>query len=115
VAENRLDALHRRAGATPIAYRFNRSVVVVRDTLALHDALLGRDITVADSPALRAHALNARRRPSAAGIQLRKEYPASPRKIDAIVAGLIAHAVMLEARRTGLDEPVAAFIPRRIR
>lgn len=52
-----------------------------------------------------AHALNARRRPTAAGIQLRKEHPTSARKIDAIVAAVIAYAVMLDARRAGLDKP----------
>ena len=93
------------AGATPVAYRFNRTGIVTRDTLALHDAIVGGAVTVDDSPAFRSHALDARRRPSASGIQLRKEFPSSDRKIDAIVAAVIAYAVMLEARRAGADRP----------
>ena len=105
-----------KAGATPIAYRFNRTGIVVRDTAALHDAIVGREVTVDNTHTLRAHALNARRHATASGIQLRKEHPSSDRKIDAIVAAVIAYSVALTARRVGLDRPPApTFVPRRIR
>lgn len=58
-----------------------------------------RDLTVT----LRRHALNARRMPTRAGLQIRKEFPKSPRKIDAIMAAVLAY----EARGQAISEGLA--------
>lgn len=110
------DKLKVKAGATPIAYRMNRTGIVARDTEALHSAIHDGAVTVDGSPLFRSHFLNARRRPGTSGVQLRKEHPSSDRKIDLAVAAVLAYAVALEARRTGADKPVPVqHAPRRIR
>jgi len=111
------DKLTVKAGpGSPIGYRFGRPSIVTRDTAALHDAITSGSITVDGSPQLRQHALNARTKTTAAGVQLRKEHGSSDRKIDAIVAGVIAYALALEARRTGADRPApVSHVPYRIR
>lgn len=109
------DRLKVKAGTgSPIAYRFNRTGIVARDVEALRSAIVTGSVTVAHQAGLRAHALNARVKAGPQGAQLRKE--TNDGKIDAVVAAVMAHALMLEARRTGVDKPPAPqFAPRRIR
>lgn len=52
---------------------------------------------------LRRHALNARRMPTRAGLQIRKEFPKSPKKIDALMAAVLAY----EARGQAIGEGLA--------
>lgn len=51
---------------------------------------------------LRRHALNARRRPSRAGMQIGKETPRSKRKIDAVMAAVLAY----EARNAAVAQGI---------
>jgi len=109
------DQLQVKAGATPIAYRMNRTGIVARDTLALHSALHDGAVTVDGTPLFRSHFLNARRREGTTGVSLRKEHPSSDRKIDFAVTSVLAYAVALEARRAGVDKPAPVpHVPYRI-
>ncbi len=65
---------------------------------------------------LQRHALNARRHPTRAGMQIRKEYPKSPKKIDAVMAAVLAWQCRLDAIAAGaLDVDEGWFMPKRIR
>jgi len=70
----------------------------------LHDAVTNRECSHDGSFALTRHMLNARRRATRSGIQIAKEFPESPRKIDAAVAAILAWAARLEAVAKGLDQ-----------
>jgi phage terminase large subunit-like protein len=48
------------------------------------------------------HIINARRAPSRAGLQIRKEFPHSARKIDAAMASVLAYEAASEARAAGV-------------
>lgn len=78
-----------------------RALQIVRATRALHDAVTDRELTHDGSSALTRHMLNARRAESRAGIQIRKEHPDSPRKIDAAVASILAWQCRLDALAKG--------------
>lgn len=71
-----------------------RQTEIVRATKRLRDAIVNGEITLGASLALTRHLLNARRRASRVGIQIAKEFPESPNKIDLAVCGVLA----LEAR-----------------
>jgi hypothetical protein len=66
---------------------------------------------------LQRHALNARRHPTRAGLQIRKEYPKSPKKIDAVMAAVLAWQCRLDAIAAGVGDGPADqwFMPTRIR
>jgi hypothetical protein len=71
-----------------------RQVEIVRATKRLHDSIANREITIDGSHALVRHLLNARRRASRVGIQIAKQAPEAPQKIDLAVCAVLA----LEAR-----------------
>lgn len=71
-----------------------RITEIVRATKRLRDAIVGGQITVGRTSGLTRHLLNARRRSSKLGIQVAKESPESPHKIDLAVCGILA----MEAR-----------------
>jgi len=75
-----------------------------------HAAVVDRQLTHDGSYRLTAHALNARRRPRPSGMQIAKEHPESPRKIDAVVAAVYCWQARLDAVAKGLAEA-----PRRYR
>lgn len=89
-----------------------RAVLIVRATLALHNAIVDRELTHDGSSPLTRHVLNARRRESRSGVQIAKEHPESPRKIDAAVAAVLAWQCRLDAVARGLaeePEPMGGF------
>lgn len=67
-----------------------RQTEIVRATKRLHDAIANGEIPLGGSLALTRHLLNARRRATRVGIQIAKEFPESPRKIDLGVCGILA-------------------------
>lgn len=71
-----------------------RQVEIVRATKRLHDSIVNREITIDGSHALVRHLLNARRRASRVGVQIAKQAPEAPQKIDLAVCAVLA----LEAR-----------------
>lgn len=79
-----------------------RAIQIVRATQRLLDAILERECTYDGSYALTRHLLNARRREGRTGIQIAKEHPDSPRKIDAAVAAILAFEARSQAVAQGL-------------
>lgn len=79
----------------------------VRATAALHSAVVHREFSHDGSSRLTAHMLHARRRVHRTGIMIAKDFPDSPRKIDAAVAGVLAWQAYLDAvaARVALAEP----------
>jgi hypothetical protein len=77
---------------------------IVRALEQFHGAVVDGELTHDGSYALTRHVLNARRRPSRAGIQIGKEHQESPRKIDAAVAAVLAWQARLDAVAAGADK-----------
>lgn len=69
----------------------------VRATEQLHSAVVHQEMTHDGSSTLTRHVLNARRRPSRVGVQIAKDFPDSPRKIDGAVAAILAWQARLDA------------------
>ncbi len=91
-----------------------RSGLVVRALEQFHSAVIDGELSHDGSFTLTRHILNARRRPSRSGLQIAKEHPDSPRKIDAAVAAVLAYQARLQALAAGVGAQTAA-VPRRIR
>jgi hypothetical protein len=81
-----------------------RSIMIVRATLRLHNAIVDREITYCGSHLLTKHLLHARRRESAQGIQIAKSHPTSPDKVDGVSAAILATECRAEAVAAGLLE-----------
>lgn len=73
------------------------AIKTVRATESLHSAVVHRQMTHDGSSVLQRHVLNARRRVSRSGIQIAKDFPDSPRKIDAAVAGILSWQARVDA------------------
>lgn len=89
-----------------------RSNLIVRALEKFHSAVLDKELTHDGSSVLTRHVLNARRRKGRSGIQIMKEHPDSPRKIDAAVASVLAWQARLDAVAKGLaeeEEPMGGF------
>ena len=82
-----------------------RSLRIVRALEQFHSAVVHRELTHDGAFALTRHVLNARRRATPSGIQIAKEHPDSPRKIDAAVAAVLAWQARLDAVALGLARP----------
>lgn len=91
-----------------------RATQIVRALEQFHSAVVDGELTHDGSYALTRHVLNARRRPSRAGLQIAKEHPDSARKVDAAVAAVLAWQARLDAVAAGVGR-TATFVPRRIR
>lgn len=81
-----------------------RSHLIVRALEQFHSAVTVAELTHDGSYALTRHVLNARRRPSRSGLQIGKEHPESPRKIDAAVAAVLAWQARLDAVSKGVGQ-----------
>lgn len=75
----------------------------VRATEQLHSAIIHKDMSHDGTSILTRHFLNARRRASRSGIQIAKDMPDSPRKIDAAVAAILAWQARLDALAAGVS------------
>ncbi|NLA66683.1 MAG: terminase, partial [Gammaproteobacteria bacterium] len=75
----------------------------------LHNAIVDGEITYDGSGVLTRHLLNARRRTSSTGIQIAKEHPTSSRKIDAVIAAILAFEARSQAVAAGLGDEVGAW------
>jgi phage terminase large subunit-like protein len=75
----------------------NRPSIMVRALAAFEEAVANGDMAHDGSYRLTEHVLNARRRVSRGGLQISKEYPDSPRKIDCAVAATLAWTARLDA------------------
>jgi phage terminase large subunit-like protein len=79
-----------------------RAMLIVRATERLHNAVVDREVTHDGSFALTRHVLNARRRVGRSGIQIAKDHPDSPRKIDGAVASVLAYEARADAVAAGV-------------
>jgi hypothetical protein len=89
-----------------------RAVLIVRALEQFHTAVIERELTHDGSSPLTRHILNARRRTSRSGLQIMKEHPDSPRKIDAALAAVLAWQCRLDAVAKGLaeeEQPMGGF------
>jgi hypothetical protein len=82
------------------------AVKTVRATEQLHSAIIHGNMTHDGSSVLARHMLNARRRTSRSGIQIGKDLPDSPRKIDAAIAAILAWQARLDAIASGVTTQV---------
>jgi hypothetical protein len=76
----------------------------VRALDRFHNAVTDREISHDASYVLTRHALNARRRISKAGVQIAKEHPDSPKKIDALVSSVLAFEARADAIAAGITD-----------
>lgn len=92
------------SGTHPIEWWMTggRSGLIVKALDSFYTALLDRRMTHDNSGVFVRHALNARRRVTRSGIQIAKENPDSPRKIDAVVAAVLAYQCRLDAMAQGV-------------
>jgi hypothetical protein len=95
--------------------RFHTAVLERRLSYTPPEDRVGRKAELAET--LQRHVYNARRHPSRAGMQIRKEYPKSPKKIDACVSAVLAWQCRWDAIAEGVLDQVSNnwFMPRRIR
>lgn len=81
-----------------------RSNLIVRALESFRSSVADSELTHDGSSVLARHILNARRRRSRSGIQIMKEHPESPRKIDAAVAAVLAWQARVDAMAKGLGK-----------
>ncbi|MFF7023047.1 terminase [Streptomyces klenkii] len=84
-----------------------RSTFIVRALEKFRSSVVDGELSHDGSSVLTRHILNARRRTSRAGIQIMKEHPDSPRKIDAAVAAVLAWQCRIDAMAKGLGKKKA--------
>lgn len=81
-----------------------RSNLIVRALEKFRSSVVDGELSHDGSSVLTRHVLNARRRESRSGIQIAKEHPESPRKIDAAVAAVLAWQCRVDALAKGLGK-----------
>lgn len=87
----------------PLEWWTSRPTAIVAALKRLHDAIANGSVTHDGDSVLTAHVLNARRKTDGrTGIEIRKEYPKSPRKIDAAMAATLAYECRGDAVALGL-------------
>jgi hypothetical protein len=87
-----------------------RAASTVRALEQFHSAVVDRELSHDGSSTLARHVVNARRRTSRSGLQIAKEHPDSPRKIDAAVAAVLAWQARLDALAAGVGSRSAPRI-----
>jgi len=94
---------------------FHGAVLERRLSYTSPDDRVGRKAELALT--LQRHALNARNHPTRAGMQVRKDFPKSPKKIDSLIAAVLAWQCRLDAIAAGvLGGPADEwFMPKRLR
>lgn len=101
--------------ARPLEWWTNRPTAMVAALERFHTAVLGRQLSHDGGSVLTAHVLNARRRPSRAGVLIGKEHPKSARKIDGAMAAVLAYECRSDAVAAGVDKVEESFVPFRVR
>ena len=91
-----------------------RGVAVAEAINRLFEAIVERQVRHLGEKNLTAHVLHARRRLGAQGVQIHKENPESPKKIDAAVAAVLAYQARQDAVAKGIgNAPKFLTVPRR--
>ncbi len=91
-----------------------RNYLMVRALEQFESAVAGRELKHDGSRILTRHILNARRRVGRSGMQINKEHPDSPNKIDGAIASTLAWAARLDALAKNVSRG-ASYVPRRVR
>lgn len=84
-----------------------RSFQIVRALEKFRSSVVDGELSHDGSSVLTRHILNARRRSSRTGIQIMKEHPDSPNKIDAAIAAVLAWQARVDAMAKGLGRKKA--------
>jgi hypothetical protein len=105
---------NRPRAMVPALERFHEAIIAERLSYTPATDRVGREAEL--TLTLQRHVLNARRRPSRAGLQIGKEFPHSPRKIDAAVAAVLAYTARGDAVAAGVKSRTQTqYAARRIR
>lgn len=99
----------------PIRWYTKRESNMVGALMRFKEAVRTGALAHNGNKTLRRHVLNAQRRDSRSGITVAKEYPKSPRKIDALLAATLAYEARQEAISKGLNKTRRSAIPERAR
>jgi hypothetical protein len=91
-----------------------RNYLMVRALEQFESAVAGRELKHDGSRILTRHILNARRRVGRSGMQINKEHPDSPNKIDGAIASTLAWAARLDALAKNVSRG-SSYVPRRVR
>jgi phage terminase large subunit-like protein len=89
----------------PLEWWTNRPKAMVDALERFHEAVLTEQLTHDGGTVLTRHVLNARRRVGRSGITISKEFPGSPRKIDAAMAAVLAYECRGDAVTAGYARP----------
>lgn len=111
----------------PLEWWTNRPTAMVAALQRFYEAITEKRVGVDDpttmpdgeprrlARALRRHALNAKRRISRSGLQIGKEHPHSAKKIDLVMAAVLAYEAAQDALATPAEEKPKSYPARRIR
>lgn len=86
----------------PLEWWTNRPKAMVDVLARFHDAVVERRLSHDGDSVLTRHVLNARRRLGRSGITIAKEHPQSERKIDAVVAAVLAYEARADVIASGV-------------
>ncbi|MEV0759535.1 hypothetical protein [Nocardia sp. NPDC050435] len=92
-----------------------RALKSVKALEEFENAVLDQQLRHTGDATLTAHVLNARRRITTKGVQIAKEHPDSPNKIDAAVASVLAWQCRLDAVAKGIGLPRKRRVAARLR
>lgn len=92
-----------------------RTTIIERAIEQFYSAIAEEELTHDGSYILTRHALNARRRFVNGHLKLDKEHKDSHRKIDAIIAAMLAYTAYLDAVAKGVNNQSTKYVPKRIR
>ena len=84
-----------------VSWYTNRDRAMAAATERFHTAVMDGSLSHDAHPTLMRHAANARRKEVRAGVIVRKEAPGSPRKIDAVVAAILAYEARADVLASG--------------
>jgi hypothetical protein len=89
-------------GPRPLEWWTNRPRFMVAALERFREAVVDKGLRHSGERVLTRHALNARRRISRSGVTIAKEHPGSPRKIDAVMAAVLAYECRADAVALGV-------------
>jgi len=87
------------SSVNPMYFAMNRNLMVITALDRFLQATLAKELSHDGNIIMEQHILNCRRRISRSGIQIAKEYPSSPNKIDVAMAAMLAYECTATVRR----------------
>lgn len=95
----------RASAQRPLEWWTNRPKLMVDALERFHEAVVAGHLSHDGGSVLTRHVLNARRRVGRTGVTISKEFPVSPRKIDAAMAAVLAYECRADAVTAGFARP----------